>query len=93
MTETSIPEQQDRQDRDGRRRSAGETLRLVLGLVLLAALVAFVVDNSSDVRVGWVVGDAEAPLAFVLLITAVAGAGVGWLLMHRPRRHRDPQDS
>ncbi len=93
MTETSTPVQQARHDRDLRRRSAGETLRLVLGLVLLAAVVAFVVDNRSDVRVGWVLGDSEAPLAFVLLITAVAGAGVGWLLMHRPRPHRDPQDS
>ena len=67
--------------------AAGTWLRLVLGLVLLAAVVAFAVDNRDDVRVGWVVGDSQAPLALVMLLTAVAGAVIGWLLLHRP--HHD----
>ncbi len=63
--------------------------RLVLGLVLLAAVVAFALDNRDDVRVGWVFGDVEASLAVVLLMTAVAGACIGWLVLHLPRRDRD----
>ena len=66
---------------------AGTTARLVLGLVLLAVIVAFAVDNRDGVRIGWVVGDGEAPLVLVLLATALVGALMGWLLLHRPARH------
>jgi uncharacterized integral membrane protein len=69
------------------RHDAGLALRLVLGLVLLAAIVAFAADNRDNVRVGWVVGDGDAPLVVVLLVTALMGAIIGWLLLHRPRRH------
>ena len=66
---------------------AGASLRLALGLVLVAAIVAFAFDNRDNVRIGWVVGDADAPLVLVLLATAVVGAIVGWLLVHRPSHH------
>jgi uncharacterized integral membrane protein len=68
---------------------AGSTARVVLALVLLAAVVAFAVDNRDEVRVGWVVGDGEAPLVLVLLATAFVGAVMGWLLSHRPARHHE----
>ena len=71
------------------RHDAGLALRLVLALVLVAAIVAFAADNRDNVRVGWVVGDGDAPLVVVLLITAVMGAIIGWLLVHRPHRHGD----
>jgi len=70
------------------RHRAGTTLRIVVGLVLLAAIVAFAVDNRDQVRVGWIVGDGQAPLVLVLLATALVGAVMGWLLLHRPARHR-----
>jgi uncharacterized integral membrane protein len=58
--------------------------RIVVGILLLAVVVAIGVDNRHDVRVGYVVGDVEAPLIIVLLVTAVLGAAIGWLLLHRP---------
>jgi uncharacterized integral membrane protein len=57
-------------------------------VILLAVGVAVIVDNRRDTRIGYVVGDVEAPLIVVLLLTAVVGALIGWLLLHRPR-HRD----
>ncbi|MEP6625843.1 MAG: hypothetical protein ABJC79_15445, partial [Acidimicrobiia bacterium] len=60
-------------------RSVGSTIRIVLGLVIVAAIVALAVDNQDKTRVGWVVGDTHAPLALVLAATAAAGAIVGWL--------------
>lgn len=66
---------------------AGVRMRQILGLLLLIAVVALAVDNRDDVRVGWVIGDGTAPLAAVLLLAALAGAIIGWLLVHRPHRH------
>ncbi len=71
------------------RHDVGLAIRVVLGLVLLAAIVAFAADNRDNVRVGWLVGDGEAPLVLVLLVTAFVGAVIGWLLLHRPHRHED----
>jgi uncharacterized integral membrane protein len=49
-------------------------------------VIAVALDNRQDVRVGWVVGDGQAPLLTVLLVAAATGALVGWLLLHRPQR-------
>ena len=68
------------------RNSRARTARAVLGVILLVILVALVADNRSNVRVGWVIGDGEMPLAVVLTIAALAGAAIGWLLLHRPGR-------
>jgi uncharacterized integral membrane protein len=70
-----------------RARDAGRTLRGLLAGVVLAALVALAIDNRHEVRVGWVFGDGEIPLALVVAIAAVAGALISWLVSHRPRRH------
>ncbi len=69
---------------------AGRTLRGVLAGLLLAVVVALAIDNRREVRVGWVFGDTDAPLWVVLLLTAFAGALIGWLLTHRPHRRRTP---
>ena len=50
MTDSSAPRLREH-------RSAGTTARLILGVLLLVAIVAFAVDNRDDVRIGWVVGD------------------------------------
>jgi hypothetical protein len=39
------------------------------------------------VRVGWVVGDGDASLWIIVLVAAVIGAMIGWLVTHRPHRH------
>jgi uncharacterized integral membrane protein len=48
--------------------------RLVLAVVIVVLLVAFIVDNSEKVRVGFVFFHAHVHLIWVLLITAVLGA-------------------
>lgn len=68
-------------------RASGTWARLALGVLLLAMIVAFAVDNRDNVRIGWVVGDGSAPLVLVLLLTAVVGALIGWLLLHPPHHH------
>jgi uncharacterized integral membrane protein len=72
--------------RSPERRPPGQTARIVVGVVLLAAAVAVIVDNRRDTRIGYVFGDVTAPLILVLIVTAVVGAAIGWLLLHRPRR-------
>jgi uncharacterized integral membrane protein len=64
-------------------------VRLVLAVVLIVAFIAVVVDNRDETRIGYVFGEARAPLVVVLLIAGVVGAAIGWLVLHRPsRRHR-----
>jgi uncharacterized integral membrane protein len=71
-------------------RSVGSAVRLIFVVLLLGGLVALALDNRQNVRVGWVLGDHDTPLALVLGAAAVAGAILGWLLLHWPRhdRHR-----
>jgi len=68
-------------------RDVGHVIRLIIILAVLAALVAVALDNTDDVRVGWVVGDSNGPLWIVLIAAAIGGIIIGWLLRHRPRRH------
>ena len=68
------------------RRDAAQIFRLVLVLLIVAVLVAFAVDNREDVRIGYVVGDTEAPVWIVLVAAAICGVIIGWLLRHRPRQ-------
>lgn len=48
--------------------------------VVVVVLVAFVLDNRRSVRVGFVVTDRDAPLIWVLILTALLGAALGALL-------------
>jgi uncharacterized integral membrane protein len=63
------------------RRSPAQIARIALAVILLAVGVAVVVDNRVT-RIGYIFGDIEAPLIVVLLL-AVVGALIGWLLLHR----------
>ena len=60
--------------------------RLIGAVVLVAVIAALGIDNSGEVKIGYVLGDAHVRLIWLLLITAVLGAGVGWLAARR--RHR-----
>ena len=62
-------------------------VRFTLVAAIVAVLVLVGVDNREDVRVGYVVGDAEAPIWIVLALAAVGGVLIGWLVKHRPHRH------
>ena len=68
-------------------RDSGRFVRGMLAGVVLAALIAVGIDNRHEVRVGWVFGDADAQLWFVVESAAVAGALIGSLITHRPHHH------
>jgi uncharacterized integral membrane protein len=80
--------------RPGRTRQAAGTVGrgLALGLLIFVTvvLVLFVVFNGQTVQISLVFTDVDAPLVLALLIAAVLGALVGWLLnlVLRSRRHR-----
>jgi uncharacterized integral membrane protein len=60
------------------------TARIIAIVVLLALLVAFVVDNTRRVTVGFVFFDRETRLIFVFIATAAIGALLDRLwLRHR----------
>jgi uncharacterized integral membrane protein len=71
-----------------RRGRFGHDVRLVLGTIILVAFVVFAVDNRRQTHVDYVVGNTNAPLWFVLTAAAVAGAVIGWLILHRPHHAR-----
>jgi uncharacterized integral membrane protein len=63
----------------------GRVVRLTLVAGIIAVLVLVAVDNRKDVRVGYVLGDTEAPIWIVLVLAAVGGVLIGWLMQHRHR--------
>lgn len=78
------------EDGQGRR----ELARLVGALVLVAVLVAFVIDNSRSVKVSFIVTDRRVPLIWVLVVTAVLGAIADRILRAVwRRRHQDKPTS
>ena len=64
--------------------------RLVIGVVLLIIVIAFVLDNTRKVKIGYVVGDHQTRLIYVLVITVAIGICLGVLFdrlwMHRGSR-------
>jgi len=69
---------------DGRR-DTSDTIRLVVIGILVLVLAALVIDNTDDVPIGYVFGDTDMPLVVVILVSAVLGALIAWLL-RRARR-------
>jgi uncharacterized integral membrane protein len=70
----------------GGERSSRDTGKLVVIAVLVIVLIAFVIDNTRKVKVGFVFTDFTLPLIFVLVATAVLGALIDRLLQARRRR-------
>ena len=68
------------------RHDAAMIIRWLFIAAIVVALVLVGMDNRDDVRVGYAVGDASAPIWTVIVIAAVAGMVIGWLIRHRPRR-------
>ncbi|MCU1397233.1 MAG: hypothetical protein JWN62_342 [Acidimicrobiales bacterium] len=78
----------DRSDvRAVHRRDVGRIFRFIIITALVAVLVIVALDNRSDVRVGYAIGEADAPVWIVLVASAVAGMIIGWLIRHRPRHN------
>jgi uncharacterized integral membrane protein len=72
----------------GRKRSNREITRLVVAGLGLVLLVAFVLDNSQTVKVGFVFFNTELSLIWVLLIAALLGALVDRLVIYLSQRRR-----
>lgn len=72
----------------GRRRSNREITRLVVAGLALILLIAFVLDNSQTVKVGFVFFNTELSLIWVLLIAAVLGALVDRLVIYLAQRRK-----
>ncbi|MGH9223875.1 MAG: hypothetical protein ACRD2W_08855 [Acidimicrobiales bacterium] len=65
-----------------------EVLRLAGAIAIVVVLIAFVVDNSRQVTVGFVVTERRVALIWVLVVTAVLGAVADRLLRTVWRRRR-----
>jgi uncharacterized integral membrane protein len=63
---------------------AGRTVRVVIWLVVLAALVVFGTLNTDKVNVDWAFDTTDAALWLVIAVSAIAGVVIGYLA--RPRR-------
>jgi uncharacterized integral membrane protein len=64
-----------------KRRDTREIVRIVVAVVGLILLIAFVLDNSRTVTVGFVFFSTKISLIWVLLIAAVLGALVDRLVI------------
>jgi uncharacterized integral membrane protein len=62
--------------------------RWLIGIVVVLLLI-LIFQNSQKVEVHFFFADTHTPLIFALLIAAVLGALVGWLLPHLRRRRKD----
>ncbi len=69
-------------------RHGGLSPRLVGGGLVVAAVVAFVAQNTDDTEVTWLFFDVTQPLWIVLVVTAAATLLAGELLSGAFRRHR-----
>jgi uncharacterized integral membrane protein len=65
---------------------AAVVLRTIVIVAIVVALVLVGLDNTEHVRIGYVVGEQQAPVWIVLIAAALAGALIGWLASHRSRR-------
>jgi uncharacterized integral membrane protein len=72
----------------GQKRETREVVRIVVAAVAVILLVAFVLDNSQTVKVGFVFFNAQLSLIWVLLIAALLGAGADRLVILVRRRRR-----
>jgi uncharacterized integral membrane protein len=71
-----------------RTRSNREVARLVVAGLGLVLLIAFVLDNSQTVSVGFVFFNTQLSLIWVLLIAALLGAAVDRLVMYLSQRRK-----
>ena len=71
--------------REVHRHDAWVITRWIVAAAIIVAFVVVALDNRDDVRVGYVVGDVEAPIWLVLLIAVAVGLVLGWLTRFRRR--------
>jgi uncharacterized integral membrane protein len=68
-------------------------MRLIVALVVAALLVIFAVQNTRDVRVSFLFFHWDARVIYVIIVSALLGMLVAYLLGRRRRRvRRDERD-
>lgn len=72
----------------GRDVSRPVNARLIVFAILGVLLVWFALINTESVEVSWILGTSEIPLFWVIVLSAVAGAIIGWIVS-LVRRSRD----
>lgn len=60
-----------------------QTIRILVWIVALGALIAVVVSNSQDVEIDWVFGESTGPLWIVIAGAALLGAVIGYVARWR----------
>jgi uncharacterized integral membrane protein len=68
--------------------SRGAQARRIAAAVLVTLVLLFAVLNSQSVEVDWIVTTSETPQIVVMLLFAVAGFAIGWLLAWQRARRR-----
>jgi uncharacterized integral membrane protein len=79
----------DEQQRPQRRPPTRESqMRLIGALVIAAVLIVFAVQNRNDVRVSFLFFHWDARVIYVIIVSALLGMLVAYLLGRRRRRVR-----
>jgi len=83
--------------REGAPRQEGRSWRFYVLIVAIVVLAIFVLLNSQEVEVDFLVGQTNAPLIVALLLAGALGALIGWALPHVRRsrkyeREREERD-
>jgi uncharacterized integral membrane protein len=71
------------------RRDLARIVQLAVVVALIIAFVVVALDNRDDVRVGYAIGDAHAPVWMVIALSALGGLVIGWILRMRSRHRHD----
>ena len=72
----------------GAERQKGEAIGLVIGALIAASLVAFILQNTDKVRIEWFVWELDAPIWLVMLVTAAGAVVLARILLFVLRRRR-----
>ncbi len=59
----------------------------ILGGLLFVLVIIFIAENSRSVKIRLIIPEVKAPLYIAILIAAVLGALITWLLRYRRHRH------
>ena len=73
---------------DGAQRPKGEVVGLVVGALIAGGLVAFVLQNTREVRIEWLAWDLNAPLWLVMVVTAAGALVLARIVAFVVRRRR-----
>ena len=73
-------------------KQGGVSPALIIGGVIAVVLLVFIIQNSNDAEVTWLVTDTTTPLWLVILASAVLGYVVGRLVEIGWRRRRRGND-